>query len=605
MLPRIIAEHTRSGVALRAAVASSTAAGGGSGVYVPTDDASAAAEELSVCVELLHTCTFAVGGSGNGGSSTKSPGGRPIDVVPVIRLAEKLAASIYKSGTNGGGGAANNSSNNRVTSPNSSADGAGGGAAAEDVEPPQLTFEELRATKRHGFAAAAAAAAQTPSLAGCASPATSSASAAESARSSLSGASGRPPVRAFTLADRKRRREAEQAAAAQEASSAAAPAAAPAVKDPFAFGEDDDDDSPAPKPKPPNAKGPAAKKSPASAAKPAAAADPFDFDSPPIAKFAKPKPRVGKQPAAAPAAKVESGPASPLSQAPPSGAVASPATPQEEEGGSEEPQRVLLEHSLRGLVNITNGCKAGCEAMARHGMRLAALVIASELRGSEGRSGMADHYDCAMMAVGLLTNCLEMCKPAAPVAGRLPCALLDASNGGGAAASVTTITLTVRLARTLKALLLPLPGSTASSSSLDAGGDGGEGGSSAAAGPKEPEWIQEADDGEEEVELSEEAAEAKMAEERYAMEREVSAAYIALLLGFICKSDPGHAASALAELGQKTFAGVGKLLRSFLELQSAAGLIERESAKTMLGIVEWCMKDEKNKGKAPVPSFGV
>ena len=82
------------------------------------------------------------------------------------------------------------------------------------------------------------------------------------------------------------------------------------------------------------------------------------------------------------------------------------------------------------------------------------------------------------------------------------------------------------------------------------------------------------------------AAEAE-AQERRAMEREVSAAYIALLIGFICKDDEVAAAAALAELADSSFARVGALLRSFLELHASANLISRESANTMAEIVEW------------------
>ena len=83
------------------------------------------------------------------------------------------------------------------------------------------------------------------------------------------------------------------------------------------------------------------------------------------------------------------------------------------------------------------------------------------------------------------------------------------------------------------------------------------------------------------------AAAAAEVQERRAMEREVSAAYIALLIGFICKGSETAAADALAELAEPSFARVGTLLRGFLELHASANLISRESAKTMAGIVEW------------------
>ena len=77
------------------------------------------------------------------------------------------------------------------------------------------------------------------------------------------------------------------------------------------------------------------------------------------------------------------------------------------------------------------------------------------------------------------------------------------------------------------------------------------------------------------------------------MEREVSAAYIALLLGFICRADSRHATTALSELQAPTFGPLGTLLRSFLELQAGAGLIGRESAKIIAGIVQWMERDAK------------
>ena len=78
------------------------------------------------------------------------------------------------------------------------------------------------------------------------------------------------------------------------------------------------------------------------------------------------------------------------------------------------------------------------------------------------------------------------------------------------------------------------------------------------------------------------------ARERRVMEREVSAAYLALLIGFVCKGgDPSLAATALCEMGQPSFARVGALLRGFLELHASANLISRESAQTMAAIVKW------------------
>ena len=51
---------------------------------------------------------------------------------------------------------------------------------------------------------------------------------------------------------------------------------------------------------------------------------------------------------------------------------------------------------------------------------------------------------------------------------------------------------------------------------------------------------------------------------RHAMESEVSAAYVALLLGFICHHDPSHAEDALAELNEANFQRIGALLASYV-----------------------------------------
>jgi hypothetical protein len=71
------------------------------------------------------------------------------------------------------------------------------------------------------------------------------------------------------------------------------------------------------------------------------------------------------------------------------------------------------------------------------------------------------------------------------------------------------------------------------------------------------------------------------------MEREVFAAYTALLLGFVCRQHAPHARMALRGLHATSFGRVSKLLRSFLELQSEAHLIDDESAATMSELVQW------------------
>jgi hypothetical protein len=72
------------------------------------------------------------------------------------------------------------------------------------------------------------------------------------------------------------------------------------------------------------------------------------------------------------------------------------------------------------------------------------------------------------------------------------------------------------------------------------------------------------------------------------MEKEVSAAYIALLLGFLCRSGAAdHARDVLECMQHVSFARVGLLLRSFLELHSAAQLLSDESASSMGEVVQW------------------
>ena len=60
------------------------------------------------------------------------------------------------------------------------------------------------------------------------------------------------------------------------------------------------------------------------------------------------------------------------------------------------------------------------------------------------------------------------------------------------------------------------------------------------------------------------------------MEREVTAAYVALLVGFLCRGVPSHCAAALRALGLTSFAPIAQLLRSFLELHSSAQLLSPE-----------------------------
>ena len=229
-------------------------------------------------------------------------------------------------------------------------------------------------------------------------------------------------------------------------------------------------------------------------------------------------------------------------------------------GGSDSLSRQLLEHSLRALVNLTHGSVPGCEAVVRQGLPVIARVVATELEGTEERNGLAKHYDTAMMAIGLLTNCLEVCPHAASKVGSILCSNADAAKADGSsseagaastsastssappAAPAATTSLLALLARTLRQLLAPLPPPALRDAS-DASADAASSSTHAAASS-----------------LIETAMEVH---ERRAMEREVSAAYIALLLGFICKEHPKHARTALTQLCEPSFEKIGKLLRSY------------------------------------------
>ena len=81
--------------------------------------------------------------------------------------------------------------------------------------------------------------------------------------------------------------------------------------------------------------------------------------------------------------------------------------------------------------------------------------------------------------------------------------------------------------------------------------------------------------------------EAAPADEQRAMERQVSAAYVALVVGFLCRDAADLCATALAELGEPTFERAAQILQSFLELHSSAQLLSAEGAEAMAAVVEW------------------
>ena len=145
-----------------------------------------------------------------------------------------------------------------------------------------------------------------------------------------------------------------------------------------------------------------------------------------------------------------------------------------------------------------------------------------------------------MMAMGVLTNCLELSPQAAKHVGDLQCAPVDDASADGAS-------LLVLLARTLRAL-------------LDKANVTKQHASQAVRGENEAD-----EECEEAVAMREDAA-------RQTMEREVSAAYVALLIGFICHHDPTHASTALAELREDSFKRVGVLLASYAASPSSAPL---------------------------------
>ena len=76
-------------------------------------------------------------------------------------------------------------------------------------------------------------------------------------------------------------------------------------------------------------------------------------------------------------------------------------------------------------------------------------------------------------------------------------------------------------------------------------------------------------------------------DERSSMEREVFAAYPALLLGFLCRGKPANCKAVLGVLGADDFTLVAQILRSFLELHSEAQLLSEEGSRAMTEIVDF------------------
>ena len=209
-------------------------------------------------------------------------------------------------------------------------------------------------------------------------------------------------------------------------------------------------------------------------------------------------------------------------------------SPRAERAAAAAAHEQLLLLSLKVLINMTNSDAAACEELlgADDGVALPARVLASEFRGSDARGGLPRHFDLALMSVGLLTNAVEACPRAQAAVAAAPCAL------GGAS------TLLALLASVLRQLLEPA-----------ANGGGGVGGAAAAA--------------------------------EGSMEREVFAAYTALLLGFLCRGKPANCKAVLGVLGADDFTLVAQILRSFLELHSEAQLLSEEGSRAMTEIVDF------------------
>ena len=134
-----------------------------------------------------------------------------------------------------------------------------------------------------------------------------------------------------------------------------------------------------------------------------------------------------------------------------------------------------------------------CEQLLREGLPSIATVLSREFEGREARrGGLPRHFDICLMSLGLLANCLELGDERVRLT--VAAALVPPTVPGG--------TLLPLLANVLRALLRP-------------------------------------------VSATDEAA---PADERRAMERQVSAAYVALVVGFLCRDAADLCAMALAEL---------------------------------------------------------
>ena len=253
-LPRVIGEH----VAARASRASprgegASVDGAGGGAGESSGDGALAApavatDELAACLELLHSTTFpaeadskprsAPSAPGSGGKCRAvaalpphcAPGGRPLDLHPLLAIADQVSARVYAlppldvvSAATGGAPTGSTPASSSARVPGETP--ASGSLSASS----QMSFEERRAIERHGYGGSGTAAGSgaTPNAA--------------------------PVLRTFLPSSERRKRKAAAAAAAadgvatmadisstEEASPAGAkPMPSAAERDPFAFDEDD------------------------------------------------------------------------------------------------------------------------------------------------------------------------------------------------------------------------------------------------------------------------------------------------------------------------------------------------------------------------------
>lgn len=168
----------------------------------------------------------------------------------------------------------------------------------------------------------------------------------------------------------------------------------------------------------------------------------------------------------------------------------------------------------------------------------------------------ARHFDTALMAIGLLTNCLEVLPvAAAQIGATVPgvaashanadtCGRKRSSKLKHSPDDYEAVPLITLLSRTLGMLMKPIGEVTELSSDASL---------PSSSSVKPPVNTAEVD-------------------EKMKMEREVMAAYLSVLVGFLCREHTPFASIALDALGEDNFARVSALLQSFLELQAEVSI---------------------------------